>query len=474
MSFASARTAIIVAAIVAFGAFILFRIGGATAQSGCIEPITADGDYSGNWNSDCLSENIPTEPTNPPSGTRYAHFYTFTLTAPADVTIDLTSTTDTYMYLMQGTGKNGEVLYENGDVEPDNTNSRIAETLTDGDYTIEATTYELTTTGNFTLTVKGLPVSIPQDESVATVAAGPNHACSLDHDGAITCQGLDDVGQVSLHPTGDGFTAISVGAQHSCAIDEDGYIQCWGSDEHSQSSPPRGDGFIILASSDNYTCALHSGGDMQCWGRLPTPTPTPEPEPEPTPTHTPEPEPTPTHTPEPEPTPTVQPTPTHTPTPTLEPALGTRSNPIPIGQYYNPPTSPWELKVVSVDKDAWPEIEAESQFNDPPDSGNRFVLVNIEVRNTGSEAESFLADFLGATGPNIEYNSAISGCKFNIIPNRFNNLSRISPGGSLQGNICFEVSASDTTSLLIFGEGLLVFTVSDLDYLGNLWFWDLR
>ena len=153
----SVRTALLAAAIVALGAFVLLRIGGADAQSSCTHPISASGDYSGSWTSDCLSENTPTEPTNPPSGTRYAHFYTFTLSEDADITIDLTSDTDTYLYLMQGIGTNGAVLHENDDVVSGNTNSRIQAGLQPGDYTIEATTYSLETTGDFTLTVQGLP-----------------------------------------------------------------------------------------------------------------------------------------------------------------------------------------------------------------------------------------------------------------------------------------------------------------------------
>ena len=148
-------------AAVILGVIAFLSVSGAVAQSDCIEPISADGDYTGSWDSDCLSENTPTEPTNPPAGTRYARFYTLTLTASADVTIDLTSTTDTYMYLMQGTGTGGTVLRENDDDESGNTNSRIQASLQPGGYTIEATTYELQTTGNFSLTISGIPSTAP-------------------------------------------------------------------------------------------------------------------------------------------------------------------------------------------------------------------------------------------------------------------------------------------------------------------------
>ena len=73
------------------------------------------------------------------------------------------------MYLMEGTGANGNVLHENDDVVSGNTNSRISEALSAGDYTIEATTYGLETTGDFTLTVSGL-------QDAATPTATPTLA----------------------------------------------------------------------------------------------------------------------------------------------------------------------------------------------------------------------------------------------------------------------------------------------------------
>ena len=159
MKTVSLRTALIAAIIVAIGAFLLLRIGGVDAQQACIQMLTGNGTVSGSWDAACLSENTPTEPTRPPSGTRHARFYTFTLSEDADITIDLTSDHDTYMYLMAGHGVNGTVLFENDDSATGNTNSRISESLSVGNYTIEATTYELQAIGDFTLTVSGLPTA---------------------------------------------------------------------------------------------------------------------------------------------------------------------------------------------------------------------------------------------------------------------------------------------------------------------------
>ena len=327
-----------IAIITVLGIAASIGIGVTGAQSSCIDALTGDGTSSGTWSSDCISQNTPTEPTNPPSGTRYARYYSFTLTTPSDVTIELTSTEDTYLYLMEEIGTNGNVVHENDDAESVNTNSRIAASLQSGDYTIEATTFNLTTSGNFALTVRGLPVAPSTVEpvdptptqgpaiptatpeptptqppaSVPTLTpasppvmdAGPNHACALDGNGAISCDGLDSHGQVSLHPGSSGFKAISAGDNHTCAIDADSRIRCWGSNEYGQSSPPTHEGFIAIQSGSNYTCALRADREMECWGRF-----------EAAPSLTPEITPEPTATPETTQTPEA----THTPVPTSSP-----------------------------------------------------------------------------------------------------------------------------------------------------------
>ena len=108
---------------------------------GCIRSISL-GWLTGAWNADCLSNKTP--PTAK-TGTRYARFYTFTLDAPSSVTVNITSNdTDTYLYLLNGRGADGSVVNRN--------DSRIDERLQPDTYTIEVTTYELETGGNFMLT----------------------------------------------------------------------------------------------------------------------------------------------------------------------------------------------------------------------------------------------------------------------------------------------------------------------------------
>ena len=86
--------------------------------------------------------------TNP----RYAHFYSFTLGVDAEVTINLTSSTDTYLYLLSGHGTSGTVLHSDDD-GGEARNSRLSVQLTAGNYTIEATTFRSRSQGSFNLTV---------------------------------------------------------------------------------------------------------------------------------------------------------------------------------------------------------------------------------------------------------------------------------------------------------------------------------
>ena len=119
------------------------RASASTLAPGCIRK-TGLGWLTGTWNADCLSDKTP---ATAKAGTRYARFYTFTLDAPSTVTVNITSddVADTYLYLLEGVGNAGSIV-NRGD-------SRITEQLQAGSYTIEATTYNLETGGNFMLTL---------------------------------------------------------------------------------------------------------------------------------------------------------------------------------------------------------------------------------------------------------------------------------------------------------------------------------
>lgn len=116
-----------------------------TVAAHCIRKMGL-GWLTGTWSraSGCTSTKTP---ENAEAGTRYARYYTFTLDAPADVTVMVTSedVSRTYVYLLEDVGNHGAIVATHA--------SRIAQRLQPGSYTIEATTYNPRATGDFTLTL---------------------------------------------------------------------------------------------------------------------------------------------------------------------------------------------------------------------------------------------------------------------------------------------------------------------------------
>ena len=129
----------------------------------CVSALQGNGSVDGAWTGECDSEG---------RSASHGRFYTFSLDSQAEVTIDLESSKDTYLFLRSGLGRDGPELYRNDD-GGDGYNSRISETLAAGDYTIEATTFNPGLSGTFVLTVAGLPTKTsPQSEPEISIAAG--------------------------------------------------------------------------------------------------------------------------------------------------------------------------------------------------------------------------------------------------------------------------------------------------------------
>ena len=154
--------------------------------SPCTTQLTDDGATQGEWTDSCDSS---------VASRGFARFYTFQLTEQSDVTIHLTSSTDTYLYLRKGNGAlSGSSLYQNDDIGGGNLNSRISRTFDAGWYTIEATTYSPGRVDSFQLEITGLPTQTSEPEiSIAagaditeggdatfTVTATPNPSSDLD------------------------------------------------------------------------------------------------------------------------------------------------------------------------------------------------------------------------------------------------------------------------------------------------------
>ena len=146
------------------------------------------------------------------------------------------------------------------------------------------------------------------------------------------------------------------------------------------------------------------------------------------------------------------PTPTPEPTPTPLPPVGTRDNPLPIGQSLEGREA--TLTVIDVIPDAWGVILAENQYNDPPREGMQFFIATIEIQYTGNDtletggAYGYLA--VGQSG--VSYTSGdYPGC--GLYPNRLED-TELFPGGTISANLCWEIRVEDVGSLTMYiGDG---------------------
>jgi alpha-tubulin suppressor-like RCC1 family protein len=128
------------------------------------------------------------------------------------------------------------------------------------------------------------------------IAAGEGHTCALgghDDDGAVSCWGRDDHGQLGDGRTVDqpspiavplpdlgpaGAAAVAAGGEHSCALARDGRIFCWGrgdrgqlgSDSPAASAPPAVVAGVpaatTIAAGGAHTCAVTASATVWCWG----------------------------------------------------------------------------------------------------------------------------------------------------------------------------------------------------------------
>ena len=134
----------------------------------CVEAISSDGTYTDSLDSSCTSA----------SNRRgnFAKYYTFNLGSQSTVTATIETTRfDPYIYLMRGAAKNGTVVDENDDHDGSREVSQVSQRLAAGDYTIEVTAYGVGESGEYSLTVSGIPAGV---QPVPTPTPGPTNTPS--------------------------------------------------------------------------------------------------------------------------------------------------------------------------------------------------------------------------------------------------------------------------------------------------------
>lgn len=158
----------------------------------------------------------------------------------------------------------------------------------------------------------------------------------------------------------------------------------------------------------------------------------------------------PTKTPRPSPSPAATLTPAPQATP-VGPTGQSRRDPIPLGQTLAVPPG-WEVTVIDVNPDAWPVVQAENRFNDPPEAGYRMVLITVRVTNVQADDEPDMigeGDFelVGSRGE--VYKTFQRSC--GVTPNELS--AELFPGGTAEGTVCFQAGIDETDLVLIADIG---------------------
>jgi hypothetical protein len=136
-------------------------------------------------------------------------------------------------------------------------------------------------------------------------------------------------------------------------------------------------------------------------------------------------------------------------------ALGSRSAPIAFGDRVTA-TDGLEVRVVSVDFDAWVVVQAENQFNQPPEVGMRMILISLEVTNHAHayvdvprSVSSSSFRLVGNRG--IVYAPFETNNRCGVIPDEMN--WELFTGATVSGNVCVQTPADESEFRLIYLPG---------------------
>lgn len=118
---------------------------------------------------------------------------------------------------------------------------------------------------------------------------------------------------------------------------------------------------------------------------------------------------------------------------------GTRDNPHPIGTTIS--DGDWDLTVNSVDLDATEAVTADNMFNDAPEEGEVYALINITMTYNGDDPDGEMpmqiVEYVTADGNTID-----SYSKMVVAPDSFDTMTTLYNGASATGNIAFPIPAA--------------------------------
>lgn len=120
--------------------------------------------------------------------------------------------------------------------------------------------------------------------------------------------------------------------------------------------------------------------------------------------------------------------------------FGSRDDPLPIGSTVDLGNN-WSVTVNAADTSADAAVAAAEAFNDPPEPGKRYVVVNVSATNNGNTADAPEIDvsLFGSSG--VEHD----GGNFVTPPDpRFDTVTELEPGAATAGNLVFVVDTAES------------------------------
>jgi pimeloyl-ACP methyl ester carboxylesterase len=202
--------------------------GGGSGGGACQSTVAVNQSISGTLDSACASIHR--------SG-HYARYFTFTVSSSTVITVDMTSATfDTYLFLLAGGSSSGSTVTSNDDYS--GTNSRITQTLSAGTYTVEATSYDVSS-GPFALQISGSSGGGSGGSCQSAAALNQSISGTLDS----SCNSAHASGRYAKY-----FT-FTVGSSTAVTID----MSSSSFDTYLYLLSGSGSGGSVLASNDDYS-----------------------------------------------------------------------------------------------------------------------------------------------------------------------------------------------------------------------------
>ena len=230
----------------------------------CTELLNGDGSASGSWTTNCMSVT---------DTAKSSQYYTFTIAQQSTVTIGLSSSVDSYLYLRRGYNNQKSAALHTDDDSGAGSDARISESLAAGAYTIEATTLATGQTGAFTVTVSGGLETLPEisitaastvtegDTAAFTLTASPAPAAALPVSVAVTAAGDFGVtpGSRTVTVPTSGSATLSISTTGDSVEESDGSVTA---------SISSGRGYTVSAAAAAATVAVEDDDGVACTTQL--------------------------------------------------------------------------------------------------------------------------------------------------------------------------------------------------------------